>query len=379
MERHKFDPNQPQGTMSLQNMRNTLRGLFQGDLLPLRPLASKILDDMEYSTDPLAAAVWAGTGCTVTKDTAVKHDGNAALKIVVDGTGNRQCDRTHSLVLTGYLQIKWWDYCDDAAQTYKFLIRDASGNESYWDLTTHASATTWKQQTITLASPDSNNGTNASLATIVKWGFKALPASKTFQLDNVEAVCGMQIAVEPALVAAYYSPVYIGTTHISYAGGSSPVMVAPSANPRLSLLTIDTSGVLAWTDGAENSSPVEPTYPTGKMPIALVYCKTTMTKIVNFEDAAANPNEGYIYRDVRPLFLLGMASFLALTDCPSSYTSQALKHVRVNSGATGLEFVALTMALLTDLNLVSLADGEVLRYNSSTGKWENKKRHAVYK
>ena len=46
MERHYFDHNQPQGSMSLMNLRNSLRALFQGDLMPLRPRARFVLDDM---------------------------------------------------------------------------------------------------------------------------------------------------------------------------------------------------------------------------------------------------------------------------------------------------------------------------------------------
>ena len=378
MEKHYFDQNQPQGTMSLANLRNSLRALFQGDLMPLRPRATMLLDDMEYSSDANAANVWAGTGVTVTK-TTTKHDGTYAVQMVIDGTGNRECKRTHSLNLSGFGYIKFWDYVNVAASAYQLLIRDTLGNESYWDFTTHATPSNWKQQSVNLSSPDSNNGTNADLSIVASWGFKGLDASKTYIFDNVEAICGMYIAISGASIAGYYSPIYIGSTHLSFAGGASPAISAPAANPRIDLLTIDTTGTLAWTTGTEDSSPVPPTYPAGKMPICLVYCKTTMTKVVNYEDASANPNEAYIFGDVRPLYLLGMSSFLALTDCPSSYAGQGLKGVRVNTGATALEFFTMLLSLMGDVNLSSLADGNVLKYNISTGKWENKKPYAVYK
>ena len=116
------------------------------------------------------------------------------------------------------------------------------------------------------------------------------------------------------------------------------MITAPASNPRIDLLTINSSGVLEWTTGAEASSPVEPTFPSGKFPICLVYCRPTMSKVVDYEIKDANPNDAYVYKDVRPLFLLGMSSFLALTDCPSSYTGQAGKSVRVRTDETGLEF-----------------------------------------
>lgn len=339
MERHIFDPNQPQGAMSLMNLRNALRALFQGDLMPLRPRASMILDDMEYALDASAAAAWSGTGVTVTKSTT-KQEGNYALQCVIDATPNRQVTRIQVLELSAYKTVMLWHRCDDASQSFRFFVEDSEGNVSYWNLTSHGTADTWKQDTLILATPDGNNGTTADLSDITDWGYYQLPASKTFLFDTIIAQVGMTVAVEPALVANYYAQIYIGSAHLSFAGGSAPAISAPSANPRIDLLAINNAGVLSWTTGTEASTPVEPTYPSGKIPICLVYQKTTMTKVVNFEDKDANPNEGYIYRDVRPLMLLGMSAFLALTDCPASYSGQAGKVPVVNTGETALEFQA---------------------------------------
>lgn len=116
----------------------------------------------------------------------------------------------------------------------------------------------------------------------------------------------MTVAVNPALVQSFFSQVWLGTTTpLSYAGGNSGSVSAPSSNPRIDLLTIDSSGTLAWTTGSEGASPTAPDCPAGKMPICYIYCKTTMTKIVNYEDKDANPNEGYIYKDVRPFLNMG--------------------------------------------------------------------------
>ncbi len=323
--------------MSLENMRNVLRALFQGDLFALRPRAAMTLDDYEYPTDAIAQGVWSGTGVTVTHST-VKQEGNYALQAVIDATGNRQVSRAQVLNLSGFKQVKIWERCSAVSSVFKFFVRDGSGNESYWNLTSHATANTWKQDTITLAIPDSTSGTAANLASITSWGFKALVASATYVFDTVSAVCGMNVAVASSVVAGYYQNIYIGSTRLSFGGGSSPLITAPASNPRIDLLTINSSGVLEWTAGTEASSPAEPTFPSGKFPLCLVYCRPTMTRIVDFEIKDANPNDGYVYKDVRPLFLLGMSSFLALTDCPASYTGQAGKSVRVKSDETGLEF-----------------------------------------
>ena len=337
MERHTFDPNQPGGSMSLENMRNVLRALFQGDLFALRPRASMVTDDFEYPTDAIAQGVWSGTGVTVTHST-VKQEGNYALQTVIDATGNRQVSKSQVLNLSGFKQMKIWERCSAVSSAFKFFIRDSSGNESYWNLTSYSTANTWKQDTISLATPDSTNGIAANLASITSWGFKALVASLTYGFDTVTAVCGMNVSVASSIVAGYYQNIYIGSSRLTFTGGPSALITAPLANPRIDLLTINSSGVLEWTVGAEASSPAEPTFPSGKFPICLVYCRPTMTKVVDYEIKDANPNDGYVYKDVRPLFLLGMSSFLALTDCPSSYSGQAGKSVRVKSDETGLEF-----------------------------------------
>ena len=295
------------------------------------------LEDFEYSTDALAQATWSGTGVTVTHST-VKQEGNYALQTVIDGTGNRQVSKTQAMNLSTFKQVKIWERCSAVSSVFKFFVRDGSGNESYWNLTSSGTANTWKQDTISLATPDSNSGTAASLASIASWGFKTLGASATYIFDTVLAVCGPNVAVASALVAGYYQNIYIGSTRLTFAGGASPLITAPASNPRIDLLTVNSSGVLEWTVGTEASSPAEPAFPSGKFPICLVYCRPTMIKVVDYENKDANPNEAYIYKDVRPLFLLGMSSFLALTDCPASYTGQAGKSVRVKSDETGLEF-----------------------------------------
>ncbi len=337
MERHVFDPNQPQGSMSLENLRNSLRALFQGDLFPLRPRASMVLDDMEYSTDALAQAKWSGTGITVTHS-VVKQEGNYALQCVIDATPNRQVTTIKVLNLSGFKQITLWQRCSGVSQAFRFFLEDNLGHVSYWNLTSHATAGTWKLDTLTLATPDGNNGTPAVLSNITDFGFYQLPASQTFIFDTIKAVCGLNVAVDSALVAGFYQNIYIGSTRLTFSGGASALITAPGANPRIDLLTINAAGVLEWTQGSEATNPAEPSFPTGKFPICLIYCKPTMTKVVDFEFKDANPNEGYIYKDVRPLYLLGMSSFLALTDCPASYAGQAGKSVRVKADETGLEF-----------------------------------------
>jgi hypothetical protein len=289
--------------MSLLNLRNALRGLFQGDLMPLRPRASLILDAMEYGTDAAAAAAWAGAGLTVTKSTT-KQEGNYSAQAVVDATANRDLQQSKALNLSGFKQITLWHRCSSASQTFRFYVEDSSANRSYWNLTSHGTADTWKQDTITLATPDGNNGTAATLTIITKFGYYQLPASKTFLFDTIKAICGLNVAVEGAQTASFYRNVYLGLNNMTFAGGPSPNITPPVSNSRIDLLTLNSSNALVWVTGTEASSPAEPAFPTDKVPVCLVYCKTTMAKVVDYEDKDANPNEAYIYRDVRPLFCI---------------------------------------------------------------------------
>jgi hypothetical protein len=304
MERHIYDPNEPQQSMSLQNLRNVLRALFQGDLMPLRARASLVLDYMEYATDALAQASWSGTGVTVSK-TTTKQEGGFALQCVIDGTGNRKVSKTQSLILSAFKRIKIWERCSAISSAIQFYLKDGSGNESYWNITTNGTANTWQQDDLDLTAPDSNNGTNASLSSITEWGFLGLDTSQTYIIDTVKVTCGLNVAVEGAAVGdSFYRNVYLGINNMSFSGGSSPAITPPAVNPRIDLLVLNSSNALEWITGTEASSPAEPTFPTDKIPICLVYCKITMAKVVDYEDKDANPNEAYIYKDVRPLFCI---------------------------------------------------------------------------
>jgi hypothetical protein len=259
------------------------------------------LDDMEYSTDAHAAAAFAGTGCTVTKSTT-KQEGNYALQVVVDGTGNRTISKSQTLNLSGFKVLKIWERVDVASSAIQFFVHDSLGNESYWDITTNGTQDTWQEDELDLTTPDSNSGTAADLDLVTSWGFKGLDASKTYIIDTVKAFCGLNVAVDTAIVGGFYQQAYCGVNRISFVGGASPAITPPASNPRIDLLALTAAGGLEWTPGAESSTPAEPVFPANKIPVCLVYCKVTMTKVVDYEDASANPNEAYIYKDVRPLF-----------------------------------------------------------------------------
>ncbi|HVB33705.1 MAG TPA: hypothetical protein VNJ52_04945 [Patescibacteria group bacterium] len=111
-------------------------------------------------------------------------------------------------------------------------------------------------------------------------------------LAHEQTTPGMTLYVEPGVY-------YIGTTRVLFTGGNSPSFTAPTSNPRIDLLTADSSGTLAIVQGTENASPVAPSYPTNKMVICEVYNVVGETALYDNDNQIAG--QGYILNDVRPL------------------------------------------------------------------------------
>lgn len=89
--------------------------------------------------------------------------------------------------------------------------------------------------------------------------------------------------------------VFVGATRVIYAGGNTPSFSAPSSNPRIDIVTIDSAGTIAITQGSEAASPVAPSYPFNKLVICEVYNRVGETSIKTNDDTS----NGYIYNDVR--------------------------------------------------------------------------------
>lgn len=299
--RYNYDENFPYGNFSTSNFRAALRSIDQGDTGPLKPMAKWVIDPMDYTTNAAATAQYSGTGVTITAETTVKQEGDASLKAVIDATNDRAFGRTFSINLVAFTSITVWTRCTSASSAIQFYLSDGT-NSSYWNVTTDAVANTWKQHTLTLASPDANSGSPASLSAITSYGYRLLDNGKTYYFDTVKAIVGMKVAVRGTNLGEYYRHVYFGVSPLSTNAQGSPTITAPTTNPRIDILTIDSSGTLAWVTGTEASSPSAPwsSMPTNKIPIALVYNKTTETKILDYEDKDTDSNQGYIYADVRP-------------------------------------------------------------------------------
>jgi hypothetical protein len=229
------------------------------------------------------------------------------LQATIDATGNRTVKKAADRIdISPFVSLICSSRCDKASSAIKVMAQDYNDNISYWNIITDESADTFKQHTITLASPDSNNGSDADLSDVVYFGFDGLEANQVYIFDEIKVICGMNVAVGKADPGGYFAPVYLTNTPLSKDAFSSPELTAPTSNPRIDLLCISGNVVLTGSAffliGTESASPSAPSYPTnpGVMPICEIYLPTTATKIMEYLDKDENPTEGYIRKDVRP-------------------------------------------------------------------------------
>jgi hypothetical protein len=136
----------------------------------------------------------------------------------------------------------------------------------------------------TTITPSSNNNTQYAPQTSFTAATTATGGSYTANT--------MAVYVEPGIA-------YIGSsaTRVIFAGGNSPTITAPSTNPRIDLLTLDSSGTLALVTGSENASPTAPAYPANKLVLCEIYNVVAETKILDNANQASG--QGYISNDTR--------------------------------------------------------------------------------
>ncbi len=131
------------------------------------------------------------------------------------------------------------------------------------------------------------------------------------------------------LDAANFSDLITRTT-ITKAAQSTGALSAPSVNPRKDIVHVDRlTGDVGVETGAEDASPVDPTIPVGKLPVARINWTTSTTEITNTD-----------LDDIRAIGSLGLstAAFINVgtTDglIPTLNADGGLTQVEVDAGAT---------------------------------------------
>jgi len=159
--------------------------------------------------------------------------------------------------------------------------------------TTQVAATTANQTLLSFLT-FSQNGTSTVLGSNNKSAYAPLTSlsCSTTVTSGTYTAATLKVYVEPGIC-------YVNGVQVKFLGGSSPAVTAPASNPRIDVLTIDSSGTLAWTTGAENASPSAPTYPANKIPLCELYNVVSETILNDYENQASGT--GYILNDVRPM------------------------------------------------------------------------------
>jgi len=158
----------------------------------------------------------------------------------------------------------------------------------------------------------------------VRGNFNALfqGDSKALRVE-AENTPGMTLKINASCSEDYYAGVWFNGGLLELTETSSPPFSAPSTYPRIDVLYLSAAGQPAIAEGTESATPVAPALPPGAFPLAQVYLKPGMTKIVNFNEKDSYPTEGYILKDIRPRYrsIAGPTIFIAASNA-SNFSKQ---------------------------------------------------------
>jgi len=137
----------------------------------------------------------------------------------------------------------------------------------------------------------------------------------------------------------------------------SGAILAPSANPRRDLITINmTTGSAAVQTGAEAASPVDPAVNSGFFPVARISATVGMTTVPNT-----------IITDLRPHHVIPAAASAVFV--PSESTEAQARTAQVNSvflsPRMGLGRTGGIIAITASETIVSSANGQLLTFSNS--------------
>lgn len=110
---------------------------------------------------------------------------------------------------------------------------------------------------------------------------------------------------------------------VSYAGGNSGVMTAPTVNPRIDLIVYDTGGaVIAVRTGTEAASPSAPTPTTGDVVLAKIYHRVGSTSIKEQDDSTNSYVLAWMQPSLYKTGVITSSSFPVVTEIDQSQTTQ---------------------------------------------------------
>jgi len=275
------------------------------------PADSAVVNRGFKDTRPLG--IYDGGYLTVVNDTTVTI--GASVSIVGDGSHQIRVETQDAQNLTVSTTLEWvvfrWAY-NGAAGNYMDMLALEEADIQDYDIIVGLCNFTGS----TLTGFDYTNRT------------RPVTLEKVFEVEPTSPT-SMRVRVKGGNIN-------FGTETFTVVDQLSAVFTAPSTNPRIDLVTISSAGTVVVVTGTQAASPVAPDY-EGRSVLAEISLTTSTTEITMDE-----------IKDVRSLYGNSSASFRFLADTPSSYSGEAGKVPKVNTGETALEFGFVNFSELGD-------------------------------
>ena len=260
MKSNQVGAGQPILATQIDNIRSDAAGA--GALLAHQQLGALALGTLP-SNGQVIPIIINGTTITIT---AVSSIGSTPNNILIPGSA-------------AAFALNVWNFLIRPDITNANQVAATSANQALIQLLGYALPT--GGTTITIYSL--NNSQNQLFSTLTFGSITVTSGSWTAQT--------MKLYVEPGIF-------YINGTKVNFLGGSSPLVTAPSSYPRIDILTINSSGTLAWTTGTENVSPTVPAYPSYTL-IVLCELYNVVGETILEDYVNQQAGQGYIQLDSR--------------------------------------------------------------------------------
>ncbi len=173
-------------------------------------------------------------------------------------------------------------------------------------------------------------------------------------LAHQQSTPGMTLYVQPGVC-------YIGTTRTIFNGGNSPTFTAPTTNPKIDILVINSAGVLSIIAGTEAVTPSPPTYPTDKLVLCEVYLRVGTTAIYDTDQGT----NGYIYRDVRSFISRGLTTAIPTPIAEGGTGATTPTEAKTNLEVELEKFTYGETIAINDALYLKAADGKVYKTSAS--------------